>query len=129
MEDYLEAVKMLRSEDGSVRLKEISALLGVKMVIYERHGRISLTAAGEKTAKDICRLHEKLQRFLVSVMDINPEITAEDACHMEHVASPTPLERPAKLRSFMELCPCDKVPWFENYRRYLKRANCLNPAS
>ncbi len=135
MEDYLEAVEMLRSKDGSVRVKEISTLLGVKMpsvtaamkklsegkmVIYERYGRIRLTAAGKKAAKDVYRRHEILRRFLICVLDINPETAAEDACRMEHVVSPTTLERLARLQSFIESCPHHKVPWLGSYRHYLK---------
>jgi DtxR family Mn-dependent transcriptional regulator len=136
MEDYLEAVEMLRSKDGAVRVKEISTLLGVKMpsvtaamkrlseermVIYERYGRIKLTNAGKKAAKDVFRRHEILRRFLIGVLDMDPETAAEDACRMEHVISPTTLERLDKFQSFVESCPHEKIPWLGNYRYYLKR--------
>ena len=135
MEDYLEAVEMLRSKDGSVRVKEISTLLGVKMpsvtaamkrlseermVIYEKYGRIKLTNAGKKAAKDVFRRHEILRRFLIGVLDMDPETAAEDACRMEHVVSPTTLERLAQFQSFVESCPHDKIPWLGDYRHYLK---------
>jgi DtxR family Mn-dependent transcriptional regulator len=135
MEDYLEAVEMLRSKGGSVRVKEISALLGVKMpsvtaamkrlseermVIYERYGRIKLTNAGKKAAKDVFRRHEILRRFLINVLDVDPETAAEDACRMEHVVSPTTLERLAKFQSCVESCSDEKKPWLGNYRHYLK---------
>ena len=123
MEDYLEAVVMLGKKDGSVGVKEISTLLGVKMpsvtaamkrlaeekmVIYERYGRIKLTKAGKKAAKEVFRRHEILRRFLIG------------ACRMEHVISQTTLERLAKFQNFVESCPDEKIPWLGNYRHYLK---------
>ena len=135
MEDYLEAVEMLGEKDGSVRVKEISTLLGVKMpsvtaamkrlseermVIYEKYGRIKLTKTGKKAAREVFRRHEILRRFLIDVLDMDTETAEEDACRMEHVISPTTLERLAKFQSFVESCPDEKIPWFGNYRHYLK---------
>jgi DtxR family Mn-dependent transcriptional regulator len=135
MEDYLEAVEMLGSKDGSVGVKEISTLLGVKMpsvtaamkrlaeermVVYERYGRIKLTSAGKKAAKDVFRRHEILRRFLIGVLDVDPETAAVDACRMEHVVSLTTLERLAKFQSFLESCDHEKIPWLVGYRRYLQ---------
>lgn len=136
MEDYLEAVEMLRSKGLAVRVKEISKLLGVKMpsvtaamkrlaeegmVIYERYGQIKLTAAGRKVAKAVFRRHEILRRFLIGVLDIDPVTAAEDACRIEHAISSTTVERLAKFQSFVESCPGDKIPWLSSYRRYLER--------
>jgi DtxR family Mn-dependent transcriptional regulator len=117
MEDYLEAVEILRSKDGSARMKRLSE---EKMVIYERYGRIKLTNAGKKAAKDVFRRHEILRRFLIGVLDVDPETAAEDACRMEHVVSPITLERLAKFQSFVESCPHEKIPWLADYRHYLK---------
>jgi DtxR family Mn-dependent transcriptional regulator len=117
------------------RVKEISALLRVKMpsvtaamkrlsedrmVVYERYGRIKLTAAGKKAAKDIFRRHEVLRQFLVEVLDMDPKTAAEDACRMEHAISATALERLARFLSFVESCHNDKIPWLSNYRHYLE---------
>jgi DtxR family Mn-dependent transcriptional regulator len=135
MEDYLEAVVMLGKKDGSVGVKEISTLLGVKMpsvtaamkrlaeekmVIYERYGRIKLTKAGKKAAKEVFRRHEILRRFLIGVLGMDTETAEEDACRMEHVISQTTLERLAKFQNFVESCPDEKIPWLGNYRHYLK---------
>jgi DtxR family Mn-dependent transcriptional regulator len=135
MEDYLEAVEMLGDKDGSVRVKEISTFLKVKMpsvtaamkrlseermVIYERYGRIKLTHAGKKAAKEVFRRHEILRRFLIGVLGMDTETAEEDACRMEHVVSQGTLERLAKFQSFVESCPDEKIPWLGNYRHYLK---------
>lgn len=135
MEDYLESVAMLRSRGKAVRVKDISKALGVKMpsvtaalkrlseeglVDHEKYGRVKLTSAGEKAAKDVFRRHEVLRRFLTGVLDIDPETAREDACRMEHNISPTSLERLARFLSFVESCPRDEPPWLGNYRYYLE---------
>jgi DtxR family transcriptional regulator, Mn-dependent transcriptional regulator len=137
MEDYLEAIEMLRSKGNAVRVKEISALLGVKMpsvtaamkrlseerlVVHERYGRVKLTTAGEKAARDVFRRHEVLRQFLIGILDMDPETAAEDACRLEHAISSLTLERLAKFLSFVESCPRDKIAWLGNYRRYLEHS-------
>jgi DtxR family Mn-dependent transcriptional regulator len=136
MEDYLEAVEMLHSKGSAVRVKEISELLGVKMpsvtaamkrlseermVVYERYGRIKLTSAGRKAAREVFRRHEVLQRFLVEVLGMDSETAAGDACRMEHAISSGTLERLAKLLSFVESCPDDGVSWLRDYRRHIEQ--------
>lgn len=135
MEDYLEAVAMLRSRGKAVRVKDISVALGVTMpsvtaalrrlseeglVIHEKYGRVKLTAVGEKTAKDVFRRHEVLRRFLSGVLEIDPEIAREDACRMEHSVSPTTLERLSKFIAFVDACPREDPPWLVNYRYYVR---------
>jgi len=135
MEDYLESVAMLRSRGKAVRVKEISVALGVKMpsvtaalkrltdeglVVHEKYGRVKLTAAGEKAAKNVFRRHEVLRRFLIGVLDIDPETAREDACRMEHAISPVSLERLSKFLTFVESCPRNEPPWLGNYRYYLE---------
>ena len=135
MEDYLEAVEMLRAKGSAVRVKEISALLGVKMpsvtaamkrlaeerlVVHEKYGRVKLTTAGKKAAKDVFRRHEVLRRFLIGILDMDPKTAAEDACRIEHVISAKTLDRLAKFLSFVESCPHEKIPWRSDYRRSLE---------
>ena len=120
MEDYLEAVQMLGSTGGAARVKEISTLLGVKMpsvtagikrladeklVIHERYGRVRLTPAGEKTAREIFRRHEVLRRFLIQVLDVDPQTAAEDACRMEHAVSSHTMDRLTRFLGFVESSP------------------------
>jgi DtxR family Mn-dependent transcriptional regulator len=115
MEDYLEAVEVLDAGEGPVRAKEISAMLGVKMpsvtaamkrlsedklVVYERYGRIRLTSAGRKAARNVCRRHQVLCRFLVDILGMDPESANRDACRMEHSISPAALERMDRFLEF-----------------------------
>lgn len=133
MEDYLEAVVMLRARGRGVRVKDISQELGVTapsvsaalrklseegMVEHERYGQVRLTPAGEKMARNVLHRHEVLRRFLVGILGVAPDIAREDACRMEHSVSPVTLERLLKLVEFADDCPQERPAWVENYRRY-----------
>ncbi len=135
MEDYLEAVVMLRSRGRGVRVKHISQELGVKapsvsaalrklvedgLVEHERYGQVKLTPAGEKSARNVLHRHEVLRRFLIGILGVSPDIAQEDACRMEHSVSPVTLERFSKLVDFAGDCPEVRPPWVENYRRYIE---------
>ena len=135
MEDYLEAVAVLRRGEERVRVKQISTALGVKMpsvtsalkklaeqglVVHEPYGYVGLTPKGDKAARDVFRRHEVLRRFLMDVLNIDPEIAQEDACRMEHFISSVSLERLAKFMEFVEACPQDEPSWLKNYGYYLE---------
>jgi len=134
MEDYLEAVAMLRDEGKVVRVKQIGQALGVKMpsvtaalkklseeglVKHERYGYVELTAKGGKAAKEIFHRHEVLRRFLTEVLNIDPQIAQEDACRMEHAISSATLGRLAKFMEFIEACPKGEPTWLTNYSYFL----------
>ena len=116
MEDYLEAVVMLGEGEKAVRVTQISKALGVKkpsvtsaltklsregLVEHARYGHVKLTAEGERIAQDVYRRHETLRHFLAEILNVDPEIAAEDACRMEHILSPASLERLAKFEEFL----------------------------
>jgi len=112
MEDYLESILLLREGKGAVRVSQMSKALRVKMpsvtsalkklseqglVKHKRYGRVQLTPDGEKIAEDIFRRHEALRRFLTKILNVDPEIAADDACKMEHSISPVTQEKLAKF--------------------------------
>ena len=133
MEDYLEAIAVLGGDGGVVRVKQISQALGVKMpsvtsalrklskgglVEHERYGYIKLTAEGEKVAEDVFRRHETLRRFLDEILNVDPQIAAEDACKMEHAISPTSQERLVKFLEFVLNCPRGEPEWLKAFNYY-----------
>jgi len=136
MEDYLEAVAVLGRQGKRVRVKQISAALGVTMpsvsaalrrlaedglVVHEPYGRVILTPEGRKAASDVFRRHEVLRHFLTTVLNIDREIAEEDACRMEHFISPASLERLAKFMEFVERCPEGEPCWLKNYGQFLEK--------
>ena len=135
MEDYLEAVAMLRGKGKVVRVSQISRKLGVKMpsvtsalkklseqelVEHERYGHIKLTPEGDKVARDVIYRHEALTRFFAQALGINRETAEEDACKIEHVISPLSMERLAKFVEFIEACPLGSANFPSRYEYYLE---------
>jgi len=135
MEDYLEAIAVLRSKDKVVRVKQISDALGVKMpsvtyalrklsedglVKHKRYGYVELTAEGTRAAKDVVHRHEALRRFLTEILRVNPETASEDACKMEHAISPASQERLAKFIEFVLTCPRGQPEWLKSFDYYFE---------
>lgn len=117
MEDYLETIITLEATKKAVRVKDIAKALKVKMpsvtsalgklaeknlVNHEKYGYVELTNRGKKVASEIYRRHEILFSFLSETLNIEPEIAEKDACQIEHVISPTTLERLVKFIEFVE---------------------------
>lgn len=102
MEDYLEVILNLQQEQRVARVKDVAQRLNVKMpsvtgamqglaekglVNYERYSYLTLTAAGEKIAREIGERHKTFYSFLTEVLKLD-HITAElDACRLEHATS------------------------------------------
>jgi DtxR family Mn-dependent transcriptional regulator len=135
MEDYLEAVAMLRGKGKVVRVSQISRKLKVTMpsvtsalkklserelVEHERYGYIKLTPEGDKVARDVIRRHEALTRFFVQALSIDRQTAEEDACKIEHVISPFSLERVIKFIEFIEACPLGEANFPKRYQYYLE---------
>jgi len=135
LEDYLEAIANLHKAEKTVKVRQISRVLNVKMpsvtaamerlseeglVLHEKYGDIKLTSEGDKAAQDVIRRHRALSRFFDEALDINKEIAEEDACRIEHVISPITLERMIKFIEFMEACPLGEANFPKRYRYYVQ---------
>ena len=135
MEDYLEAIAILRGEGRAVRVSQISQNLKVRMpsvtsalrklteeglVEHERYGYVELTPEGDGIAADVIRRHRALSRFFTQALDINQETAEEDACKIEHVISPLGLERIIKFIEFIEACPLGEPNFPKRYKYYLE---------
>jgi DtxR family Mn-dependent transcriptional regulator len=135
MEDYLEAIAVLSRERSVVRVSEISKVLGVKkpsvtsalkklsregLVEHERYGYVKLTPEGQRIAEDVFRRHETLRHFLAEILNVDPQIAAEDACKMEHSLSPISLERLAKFVEFILQCPRGEPEWLKGFEYFFE---------
>ncbi|HNS32935.1 MAG TPA: metal-dependent transcriptional regulator [bacterium] len=102
LEDYLEAIKILKKEKGIARVKDIGRFLKVKdpsvvsalgilsqngYVEHEKYGYVELTPKGKKEASRIHKKHRTIVKFLNQKLKIPIEIAREDACRIEHVIS------------------------------------------
>ena len=97
-EDYLEAMLILKEQNGYIRSVDIaeqlevtkpSVSLAVKrlrekgFLEMNRSGFITLTEDGQEIAEKIYRKHKTLTSFFIS-LGVNSETAREDACRIEH---------------------------------------------
>jgi DtxR family Mn-dependent transcriptional regulator len=137
MEDYLESILVLGEGGGAVRVSQISQALGVKMpsvtsalarlsrdglVEHQRYGRVQLTPAGERIARDVFRRHEALRQFLTEILAIDPVTAVDDACKMEHTISPATQQKLAKFVEFVNSPSQGPPKWLKIFHHYLKQA-------
>lgn len=114
LEDYLEAIYILKKDNGEVRLTDIALemecskpsaskavllLRKERLVLQEKYGLIKLTPEGEKTAENIYFRHRILVNFLTNTLGVDLKTAQKDACKMEHIISPETLYR---LVSYMK---------------------------
>lgn len=102
IEDYLKTIYMLAEEESPVSTSRIAEarnvkpasvtsmlrrLAGLKMVHYEKHRGVSLTAAGEKVALEVIRHHRLLELYLMEALGFSWDEVHEQADALEHVIS------------------------------------------
>ena len=111
-EDYLEAILVLQQERGAVRAIDIAEHLGVTKASVSKalstlEGKgfievvkrdVRLTEAGAQVAHEILERHVFFRDLLIAA-GVEPELAAEEACHMEHCLSSDSF---AKLRAHLE---------------------------
>ncbi len=120
MEDYMEAIAVLKRKNGVARVKDLAKLLDVKtssvtsalntlarggFVVHERYGYAELTTEGQKLASEVQKKHDILLKFLCGILKIAPEVARADACKMEHAMSQETLDKLIKFSERVESCP------------------------
>ena len=116
-EDYLEAILMLKEQNGAVRSIDVahhmdfskpsvSRAMGILknegMITMDEIGQISLTPEGRKKAESIYERHKTITAFLSRTLCLDPSLTEEDACRMEHILSQEVFE---KMKEYVEKTP------------------------
>ncbi|MBE6592282.1 MAG: metal-dependent transcriptional regulator [Ruminococcaceae bacterium] len=120
IEDYLEAILVIRKESASCRCVDVAAYMeyskpsvSIAMAKLESEGYIDrredgqlyLTPSGEKIACEVLEKHSFLTSFFQSI-GVSEKTAREDACKLEHSLSAESYEK------FKE--------WFENNRKQSK---------
>lgn len=100
-ENYLEAILMLRQENGEVRSIDVAAKLSVTKpsvshamkqfrengyILVDKNGYITLTESGLEIAERVYERHRLLTAYLME-LGVSAKTAKEDACRMEHVIS------------------------------------------
>lgn len=120
MQDYLEAIGQLGSQEHVVRVKNIARQMKVKMpsvtealktlakdglIKHEKYGYVELTQKGENIAEEIYSRHQTLFKFLNQILGIDPRTADEDACRMEHTIGSTTLKKLVDFTKTLESYP------------------------
>jgi Mn-dependent DtxR family transcriptional regulator len=107
LEDYLEAIFVLRQDFGAARMTDVADYLGVSKpsvnravgnlkeagyLSHESYGDIALTLEGETYAAKVLHRHKLIKRFLTDTLGVEEAIAQKDACQMEHVMSPQTIQ-------------------------------------
>lgn len=126
IEDYLKTIFMLAQDESPVstsRIAEarsvkpasatsmIQRLANLKMVNYEKHYGVTLTAAGEKLALEVIRHHRLIELYLMEALGFSWDEVHEQADILEHVISEKLEERIAAALGYPEFDPHgDPIP-------------------
>ncbi len=120
LEDYLEAILIIKKQKGEVRVKDLMSFFNYKvssvnqaikqlkakeLVEHESYGSIKLTEKGNALAKKIYSKHKILVDFLNSVLGIESNIAEHDACSFEHYIHEETLKKFKKLTKFFSKNP------------------------
>ena len=128
LEDYLEAIFVIASENRSAKGVDIAKMLNISrasvsealsklvskgLINYESYGTISFTPLGLSEAKKVYNTHNTLKSFFQKVLNISPEEASENACKIEHIISDNIL---SEIKNFTDYCN-NHPEIIDNYRQ------------
>lgn len=134
MEDYLEAILALESDQGVVRVKDIAERLQVTtpsvtgalktlkardLVKHESYGDVVLTPRGRELARQVHDRHQAILDFLGSVLHLPAEDAERDACGLEHMLGAEAQDRLVCLTQFLHDHPGLYQEWLEHLDRHV----------
>ncbi len=133
LEDYIEAIWLISQEKKVVRVKDIMEFFGYKvssvnralknlakreLINYEKYGYIEITDKGIEVAKKINKKHRLLYKFFVEFLGIADDISAKDACNIEHYLSDETFERFCEFVEFINSDHCKKC--LKEWKEHIK---------
>ena len=136
LEDYLEAIAVLKEQNCRATVTALSESIGVKkpsvdwalkklvdsgLVIHEKYGDVDLTPEGARIAEEVYRRHKALFSFLTDVLKVKPAVAEQDACRMEHALSRESINRLEKFIDFVMGCHPGRPDWEDIFNRYIEK--------
>lgn len=133
LEDYLETILELESDQKVARAKDIADRMGVqrgsvtgalralsekKLINYEPYSFITLTSTGKKIAREIKRRHGILEDFLVRVLGVDQNQAEETACRMEHAIDKESIDKLVQFIEFIDQCPRTGGDWVAAFEQF-----------
>jgi DtxR family Mn-dependent transcriptional regulator len=132
MEDYIETIAILAENNKVVRVKDIAALLKIKMpsvtsalnklkelelIDYEKYGYIELTEKGRIISNRVLSRHLCLKEFFSRVLNIPDNQAESEACKIEHHINPETCKRIHKLLIYINSEESRKEDWLNYLNR------------
>ncbi len=132
MEDYIEAIAILSENNRVVRVKDIAALLKIKMpsvtsalnklkelglIDYEKYGYIELTEHGIIISGRVLSRHLCLKEFFSKVLNIPENVSETEACKIEHHITPETCKRIHKLLIYINSDESIKNDWLKHLNK------------
>ncbi len=118
LEDYIEEIYAQVLKNGQAKVTAIADAMGVKkasvtgalnilqekkLINYAPYAPVTLTAEGEKIAKNIMKKHENLAEFFIEVLNTPRAEALEIACKMEHIVSEELFKNMMKLTKYAKM--------------------------
>jgi len=119
-QEYLEAIYKEQVKGSSVSTSLLAKNLGVSapavtdmlrhlelrgLIDYKPNEAISLSDIGLRKALEVVRRHRLWERFLTDVLGMTWDTVHNEACKLEHIASPEVTERLANILGNADTCP------------------------
>lgn len=135
MEDYIEAIGLLSDTNKVVRVKDIAAILKIKMpsvtsalnklkdmgfIEYEKYGYIELTKSGDVIARRVMSRHMCLKEFFSKVLQLPSDIAEEEACKVEHHISTETCKRIHRLLIFFKSEEAADMEWIKTLGKVIQ---------
>ena len=120
LQDYLKIIYGVSQRKKYARIRDIAREKNVSMpsateamrklsklglIEYHAYEFIQLTERGKGLAHYIFNIHHFLARFLVDILNLNPEKAESEACKLEHSLDIETLERMVLLYQYLTSCP------------------------
>jgi len=139
-EDYLRGLYEIIERKGYARIKDIARELGVQpssavemmrkldgkgLVVYEKHGAVTLTPEGEELARAVRERHETFKKFLEIIL-VPEDIALKDAHVLEHRLDPKTILQLTRFVEFITSAPTHPRfvrRWMEQFRSYCEKEN------
>ena len=142
LEDYLEAIYRLESEQQAARAKDIADRVGVQpasvtgalqtlatkgLIHYTPYRTVTLTEAGSRLAHRIVHRHAVLKEFLHTFLQLSEPVAETNACRLEHHIDDQSLERLVAFIQFVQHCPRTGPDWLQAFTRMCSdKGRCEN---
>jgi DtxR family Mn-dependent transcriptional regulator len=137
LEDYLETILQLETNNKVARAKDIAKRLGVVrgsvtatlkslaekgLINYEPYSFITLTQKGKSIAREIQRRHKVIKEFLEKVILLDPEKAEENACRMEHAIDKVAIDRLVQFIEYIYQCPRAGEDWINAFVNFYTKS-------